>query len=135
MQLTQKIRDFRVLSPKWDVYISYLLSRLKDLSKEEDKRLLRTTVVDDLKKTVFQVQKADVHIWTANDYDKLHKTCKNSSQTKPLHGEMELDINSHSCLRSFDIWLLLEEGELAFFNGMAPGILITLQGKPHAQER
>lgn len=61
MQLTQRIRDFRVLSPKWDVYITYLLSRLKDLS-EEDKRLLRTTVVDDLKKTVFQVQKADVHI-------------------------------------------------------------------------
>ena len=62
MQLTQRIRDFRVLSPKWDVCITYLLSRLKDLSEEEDKRLLRTTVVDDLKKTVFQVQKADVHI-------------------------------------------------------------------------
>ena len=102
--------------------------------KEEDKRLSRTTVVDDLKKTVVQVQKADVYIWTANDYDNMHKTCKNSSQTKPSHGEMELDMKSHSCLRSFDIWLLLEEEELVFFDSVAPDILITLQGRPQAQE-
>ena len=85
--------------------------------KEEDKRLSRTTVVDDLKKTVFQVQKADVYIWTANDYD-----------------NMQLDMKSHSCLRSFDIWLLLEEEELVFFDSVAPDILIILQGRPQAQE-
>lgn len=53
----------------------------------------------------------------------------------PRVGEMELDMKSHSCLRSFDIWLLLEEEELAFFNSVAPGISITLQGRPQAQER
>lgn len=37
-----KLRDFRVLSPKWNVFNKPLLSRLKDLCRSGGRKILRT---------------------------------------------------------------------------------------------
>ena len=41
--------DFGALSPKWDIFIKPLSSRLRDLCREEAKRLSEEEIMDDSK--------------------------------------------------------------------------------------
>lgn len=48
----QRVRDFEVLSPKWDVFIKPLPQDSGTYAEEDVERLLETEVVDDSKETV-----------------------------------------------------------------------------------
>lgn len=91
MVIVQRLRDFRVHSPKWDIYIT------PETPKEEEaEKLQEPDVVDDFKETVvFLDTKGQMHIGTPSGCGSTCRTCTSSNQKRSQHGGRDVDMKSY----------------------------------------
>lgn len=89
-----RIRTFRMLSPKWDIYITLLPSRVKDLSGRGEERLLGSEMMAYYKDGLLQCllvlfwflhTTRQMHIRTHSNCGSMHKTWASPGQTKLQH--------------------------------------------------
>jgi hypothetical protein len=81
----QRIKDFRVLSPKLDIDMTPISARPRFLIKEGVGRFKKKAeVLDDFKGTVFSVYN---RVKTHRDCGRIYKIWSNSCQIRSQHGE------------------------------------------------
>lgn len=90
--LTNTMRDLALLIPKWDVSITTLLSRFRDLCKEGSRKIIRARVHGQFQiNIVFQTRWKlwDWCTYELTDHDSMHKIYTSSDQTKSQHREVD----------------------------------------------
>lgn len=83
-----KIRDCRILSPQWDIYITRLAPEAQGLFKKRVQKECKPKVPGECKETLPCGFPGQLHIGTHSGYGNMQKNCKNSRQTKPQCEDM-----------------------------------------------
>ena len=109
MTQAQRLRDYRMFDPKWNIYTVYpLLLRLRDPCKSGARRLQEPEVVKTPRKWSSPDPAGQLCRWTHSRWDGTHKSCANWHQ-------------------KFGNWWLLGDGEPVFYKGINSGRLVVLQ--------
>lgn len=119
----QRVRDHGVLSSDWEICITALLSRLRDLWERKARKIIRARGSQCLNLPDVTSQ---FHPWTPSSCNCMHRTC-----TGPSHRDLNTSgggfMKSHALLRSY--WQLMVAGgrKVSILRATVPERLPVLQ--------